>query len=368
MANDWIFSDSELRSTPSQRDGMKQKDELILRRKGCDFIEKLSKPLDLPKLAIVSAQYYLHRFYMRQSFVRYDKYLVAAACVLLGSKVEESPKKIGYIAKEYIAVRNVVEKDQVFAIQKHDPQVIASRIISMEGVLLHSLAYDLTITHPYKFINEKVDKVVRLLQLPEEVAKSQCGKMKQVAWSFLNDSMYTCACLRAEPVDLAAAAVYLAGLYESYVPDELCTTDGAPWWEVLSTPVHTLQDAATYLLAAYAEPYIDTNVLPAGLAKLVFLFHPTLTAESPNHVEASISGELSQCSTHKSVAASPLCVTSPECGGSQGRSPIDHEFDHHDDLVVGEKSPMVSKSAHFTKKRPYESSEASSRRVVKTFR
>lgn len=25
---------------------------------------------------------------------------------------------------------------------------------------------------------------------------------------------------------------------------------------------------------------------------------------------------------------SALCVTSPECGGSQGRSPFDHDFDH----------------------------------------
>lgn len=365
--NDWIFADAEVRSTPSQRDGMKLKDELIYRRKGCDFIEKMSKPLDLPKLAIVSAQYYLHRFYMRQSLVRYDKYLVAAACVLLGSKVEESPKKIGYVAKEYVEARKAVEKDQVFAIQKHDPQVIAGKIISMEGVILHTLSYELTITHPYKFINEKVDRLVRLLKLPDEVAKRQCGKLKQVAWSFLNDSMYTCACLRAEPAELAAAAVYLAGLYENYVPEELCTAEGAPWWDILSTPIHTLQDAATYLLAAYTEPYIDTQVLPPSLAKLVFLFHPPLSAESPNHPAALIeaSSESVRCTSSKMSAASPLCVTSPECGGSQGRSPIDTDFFHHEDALVAAKSPMMLTA--FSKKRSMESVENSSRRI-KTFR
>lgn len=241
MANDWIFTQEELRSTPSQREGMKYVDELILRRKACDFIEKMSKSLDLPKLAQISADNFLHRFYMRQSLVRYDKYLVAAACVLLGSKAEESPKKIGYIAKEYIAVRKVVEKDQVFAIQKHDPQVIAGKIISMEGVVLHALAYELTLSHPYKYINEKVDKVVRLQNLTEEDVKSLSGKIKQVAWSFLNDSAYTLACLRLEAMDLAAGAVYLAGLYESYVPEDLCTAEGEPWWNVLSTPVATLK-------------------------------------------------------------------------------------------------------------------------------
>ncbi|KAF1326505.1 Cyclin-like protein, partial [Globisporangium splendens] len=325
MATDWIFTEKELRSTPSQRDGMKYVDELILRRKACDFIEKMSKSLDLPKLAQISADNFLHRFFMRQSLVRYDKYLVAAACVLLGSKVEESPKKIGYVAKEYIGVRKVIEKDQVFAIQKHDPQVIAGKIISMEGVVLHALAYELTLSHPYKYINEKVDKVVRLQNLSEEGVKCLSGKIKQVAWSFLNDSAYTLACLRLDSNDLAAGAVYLAGLYESYIPEGVCTRD----------------DAARYLLEAYTEPYIRTQILPAGLSKLVYIYHPPKRVESPVVMFADMEFEEQEHSgSMSSPMDSALCVTSPECGGSQGRSPFDHDFDHdvksHKD---GEESP-----------------------------
>ncbi|KAG1687126.1 hypothetical protein DVH05_004806 [Phytophthora capsici] len=334
---DWIFSEQELRSTPSQRDGMKFTDELMLRRKACDFIEKMAKALDLPKLAQISADNYLHRFYMRQSLVRYDKYLVAASCVLLGSKAEECPKKIGYVAREYIAVRKHVEKDQVFAIQKHDPQVIAGKIISMEGVVLHTLAYELTLSHPYKYINEKVDKVVRLQNLNEHEAKIQSSKIKQVAWSFLNDSAYTMACLRLESMDLAAGAVYLAGLYESYVPEALCTAAILPWWTALATPLQTLQDAARYLLNAYTTPYVETEVLPAGLSKLVYMFHPPKPVESPASFVDVVEQE------HSPMVSSPMdsaaCVTSPECG--QCRSPYDHDFD--DDVKshgkVSEESP-----------------------------
>lgn len=326
-SSDWIFSEKELHSTPSQRDGMKYTDELVLRRKACDFIEKMAKALNLPKLAQISADNFLHRFYMRQSLVRYDKYLVAAACVLLGSKAEESPKKIGLVAKVYVAVRKVVEKDQVFAIQKHDPQAIAGKIISMEGVVLHNLAYELTLSHPYKYINEKVDKVVRLQQLSEEETKTQSSKIKQVAWSFLNDSAYTVACLRLESVDLAAGAVYLAGLYESYVPEDLCTASGLPWWSGLATPLHTLQDAARYLLKAYTAPYINTDVLAGGLSKLVYMFHPPKPVETPSSLI-----ELDVVEVHlSSMVSSPMdaaaCVTSPECCSSQGRSPYDHDFD-----------------------------------------
>ncbi|KAI9918002.1 hypothetical protein PsorP6_013385 [Peronosclerospora sorghi] len=364
MTNDWIFSEEEMCSTPSMRDGMKYMDELVLRRNACDFIEKMAKALDLPKLAQISADNYLHRFYMRHSLVRYEKYLVAAACVLLGSKAEESPKKISYVAREYIAVRKVVEKDQVFAIQKHDPQVIASKIISMEGVVLHNLAYELTLSHPYKYINDKVDKVVRLQRLNDEEAKVQSSKIKQVAWSFLNDSAYTVACLRLESVDLAAGAVYLAGLYESYVPADLCTDSGQPWWSVLTTPLHTLQgiamlvnnvllywkavlspkclDAARYLLNAYTAPYIKTNVLAAGLSKLVYTFHPPKPVESPApFLVPDVVEREHSTPTVSSPMDSAACVTSPECGSSNGRSPFEHDFDHDVKLHVkdSEESP-----------------------------
>ncbi|TYZ68217.1 hypothetical protein PybrP1_010014 [[Pythium] brassicae (nom. inval.)] len=323
MSNDWIFTEAELRTTPSQRDGMKYADELLTRKKACDFIEKMAKALDLPKLAQISADNFLHRFFMRQSLVRFDKYLVSAACVLLGSKAEESLKKVSKISEEYIAVRKVVEKDQVFAIQKHDPQVVARKIISMEGVVLHALAYELTLTHPYKYINEKVDKVVRLQTLTEAGAKSLSGKIKQVAWSFLNDSAYTLACLRLEAVDLAAGAVYLAGLYESYVPADLCTPEKEPWWSVLSTPVQTLQDAARYLLEAYTEPYIRTQVLPAGLSKLVYIYHPPKRVESPVSSASMFADMEFEVQEHSGNVSSPMdsALTAMKAHGRRRKCP-----------------------------------------------
>ncbi|KAF1777328.1 Cyclin-like [Phytophthora cactorum] len=316
-SSDWIFSEQELRSTPSQRDGMKYTDELVVRRKACDFIEKMAKALDLPKLAQISADNYLHRFYMRQSLVRYDNFLVAAACVLLGSKAEESPKKIGYVAKEYIAVR-----------KKHDPQAIAGKIISMEGVVLHNLAYELTLSHPYKYINEKVDKVVRLQHLSEQETKIQSSKIKQC----LHGGVFATGIS-----DLAAGAVYLAGLYESYVPEDLCTANGLPGgarWRLLFIPCKMCSfpiclDAARYLLNAYTVPYIETNVLAAGLSKLVYMFHPPKSVESPaSFVELDVAEHEHSSPMVSSPMDSAACVTSPECGSSQGRSPYDHDFDH----------------------------------------
>lgn len=101
-------------------------------------------------------------------------------------------------------------------------------------------------------------------------------------------------------------------------------------------------DAARYLLEAYTEPYIRTQVLPAGLAKLVYIYHPPKRVESP--AAAMFADMEFEVQEHSGSVSSPmdsaLCVTSPECGGSQGRSPFEHDFDHdvqsHKD---GDESP-----------------------------
>ena len=88
-------------------------------------------------------------------------------------------------------------------------------------------------------------------------------------------------------------------------------------------------DAARYLLNAYMAPYIKTNVLAAGLSKLVYAFHPPKLVESPASFAELDAVELEQSSPMvSSPMDSAVCVTSPECGGSQGRSPYDHDFDH----------------------------------------
>jgi hypothetical protein len=98
-------------------------------------------------------------------------------------------------------------------------------------------------------------------------------------------------------------------------------------------------DAARFLLAAYTTPYISTSVLPAGLSKLVYLFHPAKAAESPApFADLEFDDQDQQHSVSSPMDST--CVTSPECGGSQGRSPFDHEFDadvkSHKDACVDE--------------------------------
>lgn len=102
-------------------------------------------------------------------------------------------------------------------------------------------------------------------------------------------------------------------------------------------------DAARFLLTAYTTPYISTSVLPAGLSKLVYLFHSPKAVESPAPFEVEFDEQEHAVSSPMDSSA---CVTSPECGGSQGRSPFDHEFDgdvkaHKDAVDESPREPAL---------------------------
>ena len=55
---------------------------------------------------------FFHRFFMIQSFKQFDRYVVAAACLLLAGKVEETPKKCKDILK---TTRSLLNDQQIMA-------------------------------------------------------------------------------------------------------------------------------------------------------------------------------------------------------------------------------------------------------------
>ena len=55
---------------------------------------------------------FFHRFFMIQSLKQFDRYVVAAACLLLAGKVEETPKKCKDIIK---TTRSLLNDQQIIA-------------------------------------------------------------------------------------------------------------------------------------------------------------------------------------------------------------------------------------------------------------
>lgn len=92
-------------------------------------------------------------------------------------------------------------------------------ILYNEDVLLETICFDLTIESPHKLLFDM------LVYHGVEHHK----RLRNAAWSFINDSNLTQLCLLFTSRTIAAAALYCgARLCEVAFQDE----DGKPWWEI----------------------------------------------------------------------------------------------------------------------------------------
>lgn len=65
----WIFSEEEVKRSPSVEHGISSEDERIRRAKGVNFLGQAGLLLQLPPHVLGSAAVFFHRFYMRCSMV-----------------------------------------------------------------------------------------------------------------------------------------------------------------------------------------------------------------------------------------------------------------------------------------------------------
>lgn len=213
MNGEWLFSEKELQVSASFRDGITWEIESELRQKSCLFIEDLSATLSIPKLTTATAQVFFHRFFVRQSFKVHDRYMIATACLFLSGKVEETPKRLNEIVRVYYAQRKNIPKMES---SHKEFQKTREKILLLERIILHTMAFDLVIQHPYPYIKSILKEVGVTLSLTFDGNQES---IEQAAWNFLNDSMRTCLCVRYGPYWIATAAVYLGFLYAKAIPE-----------------------------------------------------------------------------------------------------------------------------------------------------
>lgn len=203
MSNPWIFDADHIEHTPSSRDGYSKIQESKCRIDGARFIQTLgARELELHYCTVATGAVFFHRFYMFHSFKTFPVYPMAATCLFLAGKVEETPKKSNDIVK----FSKSILSEQDFAQFGSDPK---EEILTLERVLLQTLRFDLEVEHPY-------DYLIRYVKL-FEVARPEfdCEPQKiatdllQAAWTFVNDSCCTTVCLEFEPEIVAIAMLFL---------------------------------------------------------------------------------------------------------------------------------------------------------------
>lgn len=247
------------------------------RRRTCRFIEEAGqRSLRLPRVAVATATVFFHRFYAKHAFQEHDRFEVAMACLLLAGKTEESPKKLDFVIRECWKLRRRAQQQQ----QRHlsqggespsmagasptttmpspsgsdniDPKSeeyvrLKERVLLLERVILHTIGFELSIDHPYKFLVDSVQGMnkKRLLEYSKPQTTNMKGKdglplsknaqnskmvqeLAQNAMNFANDSMQTSLCLQYTAREIAMTCVYLSGKYSGIRP-----VGNKPWIDLL---------------------------------------------------------------------------------------------------------------------------------------
>jgi len=264
MAEQWLFSEAELTSTPTVLDGIPIAEERCRRAKGVNFIIQAGILLKLPQLTLATASVFFHRFYMRQSMAQekggIHHYVgclkhslpparritfwklprskshatfksksqqsltfesweqnIAATSLFLATKTEENCRKTKEIV---IAVAKVAQKNASLIIDEQSKEYWRWRdnILMYEELMLELLTFDVVLSSPYNFLYQHL----RYLQIDDN------KPLRNTAWAFINDSCLTMMCLLIPPSHIAVAAIYFAIKFtKEKIPD---THDSLPWY------------------------------------------------------------------------------------------------------------------------------------------
>nr|XP_004298510.2 PREDICTED: cyclin-T1-4-like [Fragaria vesca subsp. vesca] len=220
MSRSWYFTSKELEhNSPSRRDSITVVKESKLRSLYCSHIQKVGQNLRLPHLTIATAMMLCHRFYARQSHAKNCWHTVASACVLLASKVQDTPRslkdvvyvvygqeiqyQINEMMKNYqIKHPHDVTKCDEYAIKivellKRDKREL---IAKAERLVLKTIGFDLDIELPFKAL------AAALKRLTSDVVP----RLAEVAWSLVEEWLKTSLCLQYKPKYIAVGSVVVA--------------------------------------------------------------------------------------------------------------------------------------------------------------
>lgn len=111
-------------------------------------------------------------------------------------------------------------------------------------MILHTIGFELSIDHPYKFLVEQIKKLTHTRQLEyitppsnttsaSQTMAKMLNELVQYSMNFANDSVHTSLCLQFSPQLIATSCVYLAGHFAKVRPTP---SNKKSWLEVLGYP------------------------------------------------------------------------------------------------------------------------------------
>eukprot|EP00250_Pteridium_aquilinum_P020944 c24995_g4_i1 orf=32-1396(+) len=243
----FYLSQEQLQNSPSRKDGVDEETETVLRLYGCELIQEGGILLKLPQAVMATGQVLLQRFFCKKSFARFNVKRVAASCLWVAAKLEESPKK----AQHVLNVFNRMEcRRENKPLELLDPfskrcEELKIDLIRTERHLLKEMGFICHVEHPHKFI---INYLLQLEAPPE---------LMQEAWNLANDSLRTTLSVRFKSEVVACGVVYAAARrFNVSLPEN------PPWWKVFDAEKDDIEEVCKVLANLYKYPkagYIEVS-------------------------------------------------------------------------------------------------------------
>ncbi|KAL5995340.1 Cyclin-L1-1 [Asimina triloba] len=195
---------------------------------------------------MATGQVLFHRFYCKKSFARFNVKRVAASCVWLASKLEESPRKAKHVLivfhrmecrRENLPVEHLDPSSKKYVELKMDLNRSERHILKEMGFICH-------VEHPHKFISN----YLATLGTPTE--------LRQEAWNLANDRytaqisiLRTTLCVRFKSEVVACGVVYAAARrFQIPLPEN------PPWWKAFDAEKSGIDEVCRVLSHLYSLP------------------------------------------------------------------------------------------------------------------
>uniref|UniRef100_A0A803MWQ8 Cyclin-L1-1 n=1 Tax=Chenopodium quinoa TaxID=63459 RepID=A0A803MWQ8_CHEQI len=295
----FYLTEDHLTNSPSRKDAIDQETEITLLIYGCDLIQESGILLRLPQAVMATGQVLFHRFYCQKSFARFYAKRVAASCVWLASKLEESPRKARQVLfvfhrmecrRENLPVQHLdlyskapfvteifgaedgVDKNRKTPPERNAPFVteifgaedgvdknrktppernapFVTEIFGAEDGVDENRktppernVFHLSCRAPAQ-IHIKLPSCQPVLELKEP------SNLRQDAWNLGNDSLQTTLCVRFKSEVVACGVVYAAaGRFGVPLPEN------PPWWKVFDADKSGIDEVCRVPAHLYSRP------------------------------------------------------------------------------------------------------------------
>lgn len=251
--NPWLFTAEEVKETPSRVMHVPEHVEAKVVAKTARFVQECGRELLVPQLTVSVAIKFFQRFFMLESMLVHPPPLVAAACLFLSCKVQETHKRLKDIIYWTVKVRTRNTVDFPDGMDMHEDNEgyyeEKSNILDKEREVLRVLNFDLTVDHPYRHLWTLTKSYLGTGEVQKMVT--------QAAWNFLNDSFRTYIHVQYDPKEIATAAMFLScKLHEQPLPDGTTKEPRTgkrllAWHELFQCDLYRIEEICNLLLDMY---------------------------------------------------------------------------------------------------------------------